>query len=272
MSSIKITQAVGLCGANNVNDVKIVQSGLNKLLKFIPPTKSLIVDGRLGSRPESSKTVAAIKLFQSKVLNMVRPDGKIDANGRTYRKMNEKLLIVAGFPNVNTSLKMPVTNAFWMKTAVNEVGESEVAGTKANPQILEYFKASKFWGSDDSGGQNAWCGSFVAWVMKQNNIEPVKNAFRAKSWIDFGKPITQPVYGAIGIKSRQGGGHVAFVVGQSVDGNYLFMLGGNQSNSVKVSKYKKEVWDAFVVPSNFDSSSASLPVYTEKSSIAGSEA
>jgi hypothetical protein len=36
MSSIKITQAVGLGGANNLNDVK---TALNKLLKFIPPTK-----------------------------------------------------------------------------------------------------------------------------------------------------------------------------------------------------------------------------------------
>ncbi|MEH6456044.1 MAG: hypothetical protein V7749_06965 [Cocleimonas sp.] len=39
MSSIKITQAVGLGGANNLNDVKTVQTALNKLLKFIPPTK-----------------------------------------------------------------------------------------------------------------------------------------------------------------------------------------------------------------------------------------
>jgi hypothetical protein len=72
---------------------------------------------------------------------MVRPDGKIDANGRTHRKMNEKLLSVAVNAHVNTTFKIPVTNAFWMKTAVNEVGESEVAGTKANTQILEYFKA-----------------------------------------------------------------------------------------------------------------------------------
>jgi hypothetical protein len=46
MSSIKITQAVGLGGANNFNDVKAVQTALNKLLKSILPTKSLIVDGR----------------------------------------------------------------------------------------------------------------------------------------------------------------------------------------------------------------------------------
>ncbi|MGI2169981.1 hypothetical protein ACROAE_07255 [Shewanella sp. MF05960] len=51
MSTIRIIQSVGLGGTNNLNDVKAVQTALNKLLKFIPPTKSLIVDGRLGSRP-----------------------------------------------------------------------------------------------------------------------------------------------------------------------------------------------------------------------------
>ena len=272
MSAIRITQSVGLGGANSLNDVKTVQTALNKLLKLIPPTQALIVDGRLKPRPESSKTIAAIKLFQSKVLNMVRPDGKIDPNGRTHRKINEKLASQAAISSVTTALKMPASNAFWMKTAIAEVGEAEIPGIKANPQILEYFKASKFWGSDDSGGQNAWCGSFVAWVMQQNNMEPVKNAFRAKEWASFGKPLDKPVFGAIGIKSRKGGSHVAFVVGQSADGNYLYMLGGNQSNSVNVAKYKKELWDDFVVPANFDPSSASLPIYTQKASVAGSEA
>lgn len=272
MPAMKLIQSVGIGGANKPGDVKAVQTALNSLLSLIAPTRKLTVDGRLGSRPENSKTVAAIKLFQSKVVNMVRPDGKIDANGRTHRKINEKLASQAAISGVTTALKMPTTNAFWMKTAIAEVGEAEVPGIKANPQILEYFKASKFWGSDDSGGQNAWCGSFVAWVMQQNNMEPVKNAFRAKEWVSFGKPISKPIYGAIGIKSRKGGGHVAFVVGQSADGNYLYMLGGNQSNSVNVSKYKKDVWDNFVVPSNFDTSSSNLPIYTQKSSVAGSEA
>jgi hypothetical protein len=106
MSSMKITQAVGLGGANNLNDVKTVQTALNKLLKFIPPTKSLIVDGRLGSHPENAKTVAAIKLFQRKVLNMVRPDGKIDANGRTHHKINEKLIAVSSTFNY----KLPIAS------------------------------------------------------------------------------------------------------------------------------------------------------------------
>ena len=68
-----------------------------------------------------------------------------------------------------------------MKTAMGEIGVSEEKGKdKANKRILEYFKANKFWGKDDSGGENAWCGSFVAWLMKENNITPVEKAFRAK--------------------------------------------------------------------------------------------
>ena len=80
MSAIRITQSVGLSGVNNPADVKAIQTALNKLLKLLPSINALVVDGRLGSRPESSNTVAAIKQFQSKVVGMVRPDGNIDPN------------------------------------------------------------------------------------------------------------------------------------------------------------------------------------------------
>jgi len=164
-------------------------------------------------------------------------------------------------------------NAPWMKTALGEVGVAEVRGRRtANPRILEYFKASRFWGRDDSGGRNAWCGSFVAWVMKQNGIRPVAKAFRAKEWKNFGKKIDEPVYGAIGIKSRRGGGHVAFIVGRSEDGNSYYMLGGNQDDKVQISKYPKKVWSTWVFPSGHDASRGTLPVYEGKESGAGREA
>lgn len=159
----------------------------------------------------------------------------------------------------------------WMLTAKNELGEKEISGKEANKQILEYFKASKFWGTDDSGGENAWCGSFVSWVMKKHKHSPPSNAFRAKEWKNFGKVITSPVYGAIGVKSRKGGGHVAFIVGKSKDDEYYFMLGGNQSDEVNITKYKKTVWDTFVVPKDYDITDKTLPIYSEQSKKAGSE-
>ncbi|MCP4490327.1 MAG: TIGR02594 family protein [Gammaproteobacteria bacterium] len=160
----------------------------------------------------------------------------------------------------------------WMKTASEELGQSEVAGAQANPRILTYFTASKFWGTDDSGGKNAWCGSFVAWVMKQNGYTPVKSAFRAKSWKNFGKAIKSPIGGAIAIKSRKGGGHVGFVVGKSASGKELFILGGNQGDKVSVAKYSADVWETFVVPKEFNESSGRLPVYTAPAVDASTEA
>ncbi|MFC3152259.1 TIGR02594 family protein [Litoribrevibacter euphylliae] len=270
MPELKIVMSVGIKGKNLPKDVKAVQEALNELIHLISPIKRLTIDGQLGPKPENSKTVKAIKEFQRKVVMFKRPDGLITVNGRTHKKIKEK--------QSSTKLAAIVSPATfvstipWMKTALAEIGQSEVAGPKANPRILEYFKATKFWGTDDSGGKNAWCGSFVAWVLKKHGFKPVKSGYRAREWVNFGKKIEKPIHGAIGVKTRKGGGHVAFVVGKSSDGKYLYMLGGNQSNQVKVSKYKAEVWDTFVIPTSFDTKQSSLPVYTKKAAIAGSEA
>lgn len=162
-------------------------------------------------------------------------------------------------------------SAPWMETALKEIGQAEVAGKRANPRILQYFKSSKFWGRDDTGGANAWCASFVAWVMQENGYMPVAKSFRARAWVQFGKKIPKPVYGAIGVKSRRGGGHVAFVVGQSEDENHLFMLGGNQDDKVQVTRYPRKAWMSFHVPSDYDASESTLPVYTRPARAAGKE-
>ncbi|MDO6764916.1 hypothetical protein [Agarivorans sp. 1_MG-2023] len=91
MAKLQITQSVGMGGINKPNDVKAVQAALNQILGQIPPTKKLVVDGKLGSRPENSNTVKAIKAFQKKVVGMALPDGRIDANGGSHRKINDKL-------------------------------------------------------------------------------------------------------------------------------------------------------------------------------------
>lgn len=162
-------------------------------------------------------------------------------------------------------------SAPWMQTAEQELGQKEVAGSKANPRILEYFKSSKFWGKDDTGKDNAWCASFVSWVMEKHGHTPPAAAFRAKEWANFGKKIERPIYGAIGVKSRKGGGHVAFVMGKNSDGSKLYMLGGNQGDEVNVSEYAADVWETFVVPTHYDVSRETLPVYTKLSVKAGKE-
>lgn len=174
-------------------------------------------------------------------------------------------------PNNLAKIKYPRV-APWMKTAMKEIGQKEIPGpNKANPRILDYHKAARFKRKDDSGGENAWCAAFVSWIMKHHGYTPPKYAMRALQWMDFGKPIKKPSYGAIAIKKRKKGGHVAFVVGQSRDGKFLYVLGGNQDDEVNISKYKRNVWEEFVVPGDYDSRYDILPIYLGKYNAAGKE-
>ncbi|MCG8518674.1 MAG: TIGR02594 family protein [Pseudomonadales bacterium] len=191
---------------------------------------------------------------------------RVDPAAISYLKAGQNFLDFWAEVTVKVRYAAP-----WMRHAFGELGEKEIPGTKANPRILSYFKSSRFWGTDDSGGQNAWCASFVSWVMEQSNYESPKAAFRARSWSSFGRKLGQPVFGAIAVKSRRGGGHVAFVVGQSEDGKYLFMLGGNQQDEVNITRYPRNVWTSFLLPSDYDSSADALPVYRGGAKIAGSE-
>lgn len=91
MSNMTLSGAVGIGGRNQASDIRAVQTALNQLIALIPPTRRLAVDGSLGQVPARSRTVAAIETFQKKVVGLVRPDGRIDPNGRTHRTINQKL-------------------------------------------------------------------------------------------------------------------------------------------------------------------------------------
>jgi uncharacterized protein (TIGR02594 family) len=152
-----------------------------------------------------------------------------------------------------------------MPIAVGEIGVAETSGSAANPRILEYFTASRFWGTDDSGGSNAWCASFVAWVMSQAGYDIATDAFRAKEWMNRwsgGTNIGRPLYGAIAVKSRSGGGHVGFVMGL-VPGttDQLAILGGNQGDATNVTAYPQSVFEAFMVPTDYAHSCCILTEY-----------
>lgn len=158
----------------------------------------------------------------------------------------------------------------WIDTAQKEIGITEFPGKKANPRILEYFKASKFWEKDDTGDKNAWCGSFAAWVLIKNGFTPPKDSFRATEWLNFGQKLDKPVYGAVGFKPRKKGGHISFIVGQNKDGTKYYMLGGNQDNAVNVKEYNASAWTGFFFPTGAVAG-GTLPVYEGTAAAAGAE-
>ncbi len=75
---LSINATVGRGGKNYPADVRIVQALLNKNL--MPPLKLLPVSGVC-----DDSTITAITEFQRRVVRMPKPDGRVDAGGRTIR-------------------------------------------------------------------------------------------------------------------------------------------------------------------------------------------
>lgn len=122
----------------------------------------------------------------------------------------------------------------WYAIAWAERGTKEVPGPGDNPRIEEYQSADSLRASDD---EVAWCSSFVNWVMMKAGVPRTKSA-AARSWLNWGRKIQEPVRGCVVIFTRPGhagSGHVALFV--SREGDFIRVLGGNQENQVKISRY-----------------------------------
>jgi len=77
----KLTASVGNDAKNRRNDVILIQKLLNdnKITGEITPLK---VDGIIGD-----KTINRIKVFQKRKVFMSSPDGRVDPNGKTFKKL-----------------------------------------------------------------------------------------------------------------------------------------------------------------------------------------
>ena len=89
-----------------------------------------------------------------------------------------------------------------------------------------------------------WCGDYVETAIKKSLPKEAftgalaENPYWARNWLAFGVA-TKPVYGAIAVFQREGGGgHVGFLVGE--DATDYYVLGGNQTNAVNISRIDKK--------------------------------
>lgn len=126
-----------------------------------------------------------------------------------------------------------VTYPPWYRIALLELGQKEVSGSKSNPKIIEYHKQTSLKAKDD---ETPWCASFVNWCLGRAGIKG-NNSARAKDFLKWGTAGTGEI-GDIAVFNRDGGGHVGFVAEKREHGSgSIRILGGNQSNQVKVSSY-----------------------------------
>jgi uncharacterized protein (TIGR02594 family) len=139
---------------------------------------------------------------------------------------------------------MPDTEPKWLTLARKELGTVEIPGPKSNPTVMQYYYdvvGKKF------GDSVPWCAAFAGSMLMRAG-EKSSGSLMARSYQKYGKA-TPVKPGAIAVWSRGGSkiyGHVNFV--ESVDGDRLVCIGGNQGDAVTRKTFSKRKALAFRWP------------------------
>lgn len=120
--------------------------------------------------------------------------------------------------------------------AVKMIGTKEIVGSKHNPKILDWAQElglSKIYTNDEI----PWCGLAIAYACHKAGLNVIDKPLWALSWAKWGTHAVDPMLGDILTFKRNGGGHVGIYVGE--DEKCFHVLGGNQGNSMSVSRIDK---------------------------------
>lgn len=123
-----------------------------------------------------------------------------------------------------------------LELACEYLGLHEIAGKRNEKEIVDFFKdAGHSWVKDD---ETSWCAAFVCAILKRTGYEHT-GKLNARSYLEIGETVEVPEMGDIvvlwRISKSSPYGHVGFYLGKS--DKSVFILGGNQSNMVKVSTF-----------------------------------
>jgi uncharacterized protein (TIGR02594 family) len=163
----------------------------------------------------------------------INGDGRADGfMSRIYLKV-----LAGGLPPATP--KFAASTPYTIAQAELELDVREIAGPENNPRIVLYHGTTSGGPAPD---ETAWCSSFVNYCVEQAGRKGTDSKW-AKSWHDsgWGQAVTDdPRRGDIVVWRRQSasedGGHVAFFV-EKVGDESIRVMGGNQSNRVRVSDY-----------------------------------
>jgi uncharacterized protein (TIGR02594 family) len=188
----------------------------------------LDVDGEFGE-----KTKDAVISFQKN--NDLTPDGIV----------GPKTAELLGLYFEDISDNVPN----WFQIATKEIGVIEYSASgEDNKRIVEYHHTTTL---DAENDEVPWCSSFVNWCIEKAGIKGTDSA-AAISWSSWGQKDNNPSVGTVVVirhknknnmssTGSSSGNHVAFFV--SEDDDYIELLGGNQSNQVKISRFIKNSFD-----------------------------
>lgn len=123
--------------------------------------------------------------------------------------------------------------------ALNEFSTRGIPGVENNQKILQYFSdIGQKWVKDD---ETAWCAAFMNWCLLKAGVQGT-NSLAARSFLNYGITAELPVLGDIvvlwRINKTSPYGHVGIFIREK--DNMIYILGGNQANSVNITAFPKE--------------------------------
>ena len=149
----------------------------------------------------------------------------------------------------------------WLAIARPLLGLHEIHGPEHSPEILGMWRAIKRSGIQSD--EVPWCAAFVGACLERAGIRSSRFE-SAASYLTWGVRLDGPAHGCIVVFSRDGGGHVGFVVGQDAAGN-LLVLGGNQGDSVSIKAFSRDRVTGYRWP-------VDVPIATDALALGAAEA
>ena len=163
------------------------------------------------------QTIAAVKQFQR-------------ARGLAADGIAGPQTLAVLFPSISVSPIVPP----WLTLARHKIGLHEKTNNKT---LRDWLKSDGHTLGDPA--VLPWCGDFMETCLALTLPEEpmITNPYYALNWMKFGQALTIVALGSIAPFKRDGGGHIAMIVGH--DQTYFHCLGGNQSNAVSITKIAK---------------------------------
>jgi uncharacterized protein (TIGR02594 family) len=146
-------------------------------------------------------------------------------------------------------------SAPWMEIAWEQegAGVEEIGGKAAHKSVLMYFRENNR--AEVTSDEVPWCAAFYFWCLQKADVEvssiAPKERLLAASAVRLGLRIDGPRVGCARISKRIEGGkvvghHVGFVTGWTA--TRVKLLGGNQSNKVCETEFKRNASDIYIWP------------------------
>jgi uncharacterized protein (TIGR02594 family) len=128
----------------------------------------------------------------------------------------------------------PVDKSPWLTWLRNNIGQEEIAGSRHNSWIVKLFKYTSYRTNED---ETPWCAACMNAALEETGFKGTGSA-AAKSFIRIGN-LCELKVGALVVISRAPGRFHITCCDDIIDSRHFSGIGGNQSNSLRISVYDR---------------------------------